>query len=146
MKKPNKKTLLMLAFVSTLFVASFAIVYAESISTVVSAILQRVTISFEGIGQNKVAVSENDMGNLENETRASINGIVNKAEDDLSRELDEYKNMRVNEKKQELESLLKDVDALVEQERAEKLDEYKQKIDEKIDKEYEKLLNDLKLN
>jgi hypothetical protein len=146
MKKSNKKALLMLAIVSTLFVSSFAIINAESISTVVSAIVQRVTIALEGIGQNKVEASGNDMEIVANDTKTSIDGIVNNAEDDFSKELDQYKNARISEKNQEVESLLRDIDASVKQKKAEKLDEYKQKIDDKINKEYEKLINDLQLN
>lgn len=146
MKKSNRKVLLMLAIVSTLFAASFAIVYADSISAIISVIVERVTIALDSVGQNKIEATGNDMANVANETKTSINSIIDNADGDLSKELDQYKNMRINEKNQEIESLLKDIDASVKQKKAEKLDEYKQKIDDKINKEYEKLLKDLQLN
>lgn len=139
----SKKNLLLLVIASMMFAASFAIVYAESISTVVSAIVQRITIAFDAIGQDKIEASGKDMESTANNTMASINDMLNNAENELSNELSQYKDMRVNEKNQEIESMLRDINASVNQKKAEKLNQYKQKIDEKIEKEYEKLLKDL---
>lgn len=145
MKKSNKKTILLLAVVSILL-ASFAIVYADSLGSVVASIIDRISIAFENIGQDKAASSEKQMVSLANETETTINSIIANAQNELSRELEEYKNIQINKKNHEIELFIKDIESSIEQKKIEKLNKYQQRIDDIIDKEYEKLINDLTLD
>lgn len=142
MRQNWKKSAVILA-ITLLLLTSYSVVYAGSISSALSGIIARVAIAFDQIGISLTNASSNEMTDIAAQTKNTINGIIEKTQQEIEAELGEYKNEQLEIKNQQIDALVKDTEASVNRKKAEKLDEYKEKIDEKINKEYDKLINDL---
>jgi F0F1-type ATP synthase membrane subunit b/b' len=119
------------------------IVFADNISNVITNIIGKVSIMLDSTGNSSSSKAQQQMANSATDVKQQIDGMINNANTDIEKQLEEYKNAQLNKKNQEIDTMITELQNEINQKKQEKLVEYKAKIDEKINNEYDKLINDL---
>lgn len=140
--KMNKK-FIALALAGCLTLGVTGIVFADNISNVISAIINKVVIILDSTGNSNTNEAGQQMSNSAADAKQRVDGIINNVNSDIDKQLEEYKNSQLDKKNQEINNMITQLQKEVSQKKQEKLNQYKQKIDEKINSEYDKLIKDL---
>ena len=140
--KISRKIIPLLLVVCIAF-ATTGVVFADTISDVVNAVVNRVSLLLNTTGNSNAIEAEQAMSNSASDTKQKVDTIINSANTDIEKQLEDYKNAQLAKKNQEINSNIVELQKYVDQQKQEKLNEYKQKIDEKINSEYDKLIKEL---
>jgi F0F1-type ATP synthase membrane subunit b/b' len=138
-----KKNVIALTLAGCLILGATGLLFADNISTVVTTIINKVSIMLDSTGTSNASEAEQQMSSSATDTKQRIDGMIDNANTDIEEQLEEYKNAQLNKKNQEINAIISEVQNGINQKKQEKLNHYKQQIDEKIDREYNKLINDL---
>lgn len=141
MRLTKKGIAILMAICLTLSATSF--VFADNISDALSAVINKISILFDTTGNSNADEAQQGMTTTAADTKQKVDSIINGANSDIEKQLEDYKNAQLNKKNQEINSMMTELQKSVDAKKQEKLNEYKQKIDDKINSEYNKLINDL---